>query len=844
MGTVAAARTSLERLEARRLLAAALNTWTITGNSAANAILIDYKPGDSTRLRAWIDGNVVSTRSIKNLDLISVLGGAGNDRIVFALPAARGLAVWANGQGGKDKIIGGSENDVFLGGSHRDTLIGGAGSDSLKGGTGNDDCFGDDGNDYLQGNAGHDTLSGGWGDDKLTGGNGNDHLRGGANDDNLSGGKGHDAIKGGNKSDYIDGGAEADALFSQATIDNVVSYADDSVAEDDLDEPLERLEDEAALRDWLIEESVKQWSNQLGKQVAVYAYDEGTVVTRANFAALGSALSASAASDSSTTNTQVSGVDEADMVENDGEYLYLIRDQELVIIDARPAKDMKIVSRTKFQGQPVGMYLSGGRLAIISQLGGSGGYYFRGISGGAMVDDGTIPEYTEPQARVTVFDVSTPAAPTAVQTTDFDGRVQDSRVIDGRLYLVMQNYLNAPEPKIIVGEDGNDFYEDEASYRAHLQAADLTRDLPEYKGTSADGSATTGQIIQPPDLYARAGARMDVSSVILVDLAGSVAKPLASTSIVGANGIVYASHDNLYLAGQNWNNDSGIETNIVKFGLGVDNVTLEAAGEVDGSVLNQFSMDEHGRYFRLATTENFGLQSTNNVWSLDQVGDELNVIGQVDDIAKGEHIFAARFMGDRAYLVTFERVDPLFTLDMSDPTAPKVVGELVIPGFSNYLHPIDATHLVGVGSGANGSLQVSLFDVTDIANPKQQSTFQFSGDYASSTATYDPRAFAYFPDQHTLALPVQRAKGEKTLQSLALLNIDTTAGLSLSGEIVHTAAAQRAVRIGSDVYSIGADGVRAYSLADLSTQLAFIDAPGLWSGGTFTGWGGVTLFLG
>src|SRR5262245_15198238 len=120
--------TEFDYLECRRLLTATLNTWTITGDSAANSIVIDYKPGEPGRLRAWVDGHVVSTRKATNLDLISVLGGAGNDRIAFELPEftlSSHLGVWANGQGGKDKIFGGAESDTFLGGSNRDTLVGG-----------------------------------------------------------------------------------------------------------------------------------------------------------------------------------------------------------------------------------------------------------------------------------------------------------------------------------------------------------------------------------------------------------------------------------------------------------------------------------------------------------------------------------------------------------------------------------------------------------------------------------------------------------------------------------------------------------------------------------------------
>jgi len=824
-----------ETLENRRLLSG--TTWTITGSDAANSILIGYKPGDPSRLRAIIDGQVISTRAAKTVSTIEVFGNAGNDRITIDLSGpSPDLAVWVNGGAGKDKIIGGAESDMFLGGSNRDTLIGGTGDDTLRGGTGNDHCLGDDGNGYLQGNAGNDSLSGGWGDDKLTGGMGNDQLRGGNDSDRLFGGQGDDVVKGGDSGDFIDGGAAPDTLFTQTGIDDVTQYADDSMQKDVLDEPLQRLESQDALRDWLIDNAVAQWSWALGKtnpDGGYWAYDNGSILRAASPVSLQSNFAALDSASSSTTNTQVQGVDEADVVETDGDKLYLLREGKLVIADATPAKDLHVVSSTDLGDMsPSGMYLSGSRLAVISD-GSNYGIAWRGRVGAPIGIDSTLPIYQTPQTRVVVYDVSDAAAPKVTQDITFDGSMLDSRVVDGRLYLVTQNYLAAVEPKTTT-TDSATTYESEADYRARLAAGDWKQMLPGYTGTSADGSTTSGEIISAPDVYVRAEDSLNFSTVSLIDLGSSVAKPVASTSAAADGGTIYASHDSLYLAGYDWesNNDRSA---LLKFGLGVDSVPLEASGTFAGQVLNSYSMDESGSFFRLASTytSKDDVQA-NAVTVFDQVGDELNPSGQILGIAKGERIYAARFMGDRGYLVTFRQFDPLFSLDLSNPTKPAVAGQLELPGFSRYLYPIDENHLVGVGQDIKNNepngVKLSLFDVTDLAAPKEIDTYAFdTGDeFFGSPVLSDPHAFIYFPDQHMIALPLDKnswSDPSAEVEKLALVTVDPAKGFTLAGNIIDKGKVQRSVRIGDELFSISTSGIRAFSFSDLTTEISHLDLP-------------------
>jgi uncharacterized secreted protein with C-terminal beta-propeller domain len=251
-------------------------------------------------------------------------------------------------------------------------------------------------------------------------------------------------------------------------------------------------------------------------------------------------------------------------------------------------------------------------------------------------------------------------------------------------------------------------------------------------------------------------------------------------------------------------------------------------------VLNSFSMDEDGQYFRLATTEGFGDQMSSDVSVLDQVGSELRLVGSANGIAPGEQIYSARFVGDRAYLVTFVRTDPLFTLDMSDPTAPRVAGKLEIPGFSSYLQPIDATHLLGLGKApdANGRIdlpQLSLFDVSDIANPKRTAVYTIddADGTLDSVADTDHHALAYFPTQEILAFPVREYNSAQGtyLARTEVIRVDEEKGISRLGAIEHPdyGEALRAVRIGGVLFSISDQHVLIAELAAPDTILKRID---------------------
>ena len=647
-----------------------------------------------------------------------ISGDAGNDDI------------W--GGWGDDDIAGDGGQDDIYGGKGDDNLDGGDGGDDLSGGSGNDELIGAAGNDEMDGRDGRDTLAGGLGEDSLNGGRGADQEHGGFDDDVIYGQLGRDTIWGGDGTDTLVGGGNRDVVYSESG-DKVRWGRWDLSRNDQLVNPLHKVEDEKGLKNWLIDEAVKRYQLQLGWSSSSSWYDGQEPIFRAypwwggwidggpwccfrqltvNNFGIGSFTEAAYSSDAqistpdhSDTNTQEQGVDEADLVETDGQYLYSIIGGKLVIISALPAEATQVVSTTAIDGSVSGIYLDGDRLVVLSQ-----------VDKIRSSDDAANWHWTyrwyQQQTKVTVFDVSDRQNPTVVEESLLDGWSSSSRLIGGRLYVIMNNQIELPVPQWMkvgdpeeaqqlsaVNDDGTTQepqvtlwhqeyrYENEQEYRARLAGMSLEELLPKYSARvrGADGQmlessgGLAGQIFVPDD---ENHYSWNMSSVVLINLDDAQAGPTAVTNIIGMDGQVYASAENLYVTTQVWERPMGewhgeTRTDIYKFGLGESSVDLEATGEVPGWVLNSFSMDEEGDQFRIATS-NSEAGASNNVFVMSEHGEKLEIVGGVTGLALGERIYAARFMGDKAYLVTFPVAmrgwDPLFTVDLSDPTQPSVMG--------------------------------------------------------------------------------------------------------------------------------------------------------------------------
>ena len=843
-----------EPLERRLLLSdgTALSNpalWQVAGRSRADEIIIEQAPGDAGMLRASVNGAVVGTRPVAGLRRIEVVGGPGNDTVTLRLSgdAAR-VPVRVDAGRGRDLVYGGDGDDQILGGPGADELHGGAGNDRLDGGPGNDD---------------------------------------------LSGGTG---------ADFIIGGPGRDVVRRQGGVDTTTFDARDRFGGDDNANTLTRLLSDDATRQWLIEAAVRQYKWAFGQPAWGWRWlagADGSVFATAAPPVLtpdaNASPTTSVGDNFSRTNTQEQGVDEADLVETDGQFIYTLRSappppfmanvyppqpiklqSDLFIADAVPAEQMHVASHTTVEGTPLGMYLVGERLAVVSQsypaypmidwIGVAapevGRVQFVAPGGGGVIDPG------HPKVKVTVFDVADRAAPRVVEETTLNGSYDSSRAIADRLYLVMRNDTWVPAPLIVdgaagdgtgtgTGSDTSRVYQSEDSYRARLQATPLAELFPAYDA-KAGAAESKGALVSAPDLYVKETDApvfgQNMLSVSVLDVGDNAAGPTDTTTVAGWAGVTYASPRALYLAGMFF--DGGTDartdpprsgTNLFKFALEPDSVPLAATGEVSGRVLNQFSMDEEGSDFRIATTtaQTFdpaggtGTPASSGVYVLRQDGEDLKLVGGVTGLGLTEQIRSARFVGDTAYLVTFRQVDPLFVIDLRDPVHPKVAGELKVPGFSSYLHPVGEGLLLGIGRDADATgrvngLQLSLLDVSDPAHPKQIMTYKPGDGYAFSDAESNHLAFSWFPESGILAIPVvsfSPAAVDPTitprvpLYSLEVFRVDSGYGIVPIGKVTAENAVLRSLRIGTVLYAISNDQILAAQLESPGTVIATLPLP-------------------
>jgi hypothetical protein len=298
------------------------------------------------------------------------------------------------------------------------------------------------------------------------------------------------------------------------------------------------------------------------------------------------------------------------------------------------------------------------------------------------------------------------------------------------------------------------------------------------------------------------------TTIMAINTQNDDQEPTSETILLGASSNVYVSLNNIYLTLPVWGTGVGDfdKTSIYRIHIEGDKIEYVASGEVPGMVLNQFSMDEYDGYFRVATTTH-GETSRNNVYVLNMA---LNITGSLENLAPGESIHSARFMGDRGYLVTFKKTDPLFVIDLKDPENPQRLGELNITGYSDYLHPYDETHLIGIGKetveAGEGDfawyqgIKIALFDVSDVNNPKEIGKYVIGDRGTDSPVLWDHKAFLFDKSRNLLVIPVLEAKinpaqypegvpawayGEPAWQGAYVFHVSLSAGIEEKGKITH-----------------------------------------------------------
>ncbi len=541
-----------------------------------------------------------------------------------------------------------------------------------------------------------------------------------------------------------------------------------------------------------------------------YAKDGAMPAAMAPNAAGSVAAGAASGVSYSDTNVQVAGVDEADIVKTDGKYIYVVSGNTIYLAQAYPAESAKIVGQIAIPGfTPQELFVDGDRLVVFGSTytsTPSSGVYPGGSLLPADIKSGiAILPYPVQSNLVSVklYEIKDRSNPKLLKSFDIEGSYLTSRKISTDVYFVVNSYPSYTQTK--------------------PAAADL---IPGYRETTGDASSSAS--LKPIANYNQIGYIPPVQAASFLTIASlsmtDANKEVGKTVVVGSGENVYASTDSLYVAQTSWPvySDIGMTvadntqgTVVTKFSLSGGKATYAATGKVKGHILNQFAMDDYNGYFRIATTIAGYVAnrdtSTNNIYVLDS---SLKSAGALEDVAPGESIYAVRFMGKRAYMVTFLHVDPLFVIDLSQPAAPKILGKLKIPGYSDYLEPYDETHLIGIGHEVDPSIdanlihtdnavyytaiqgvKLSLFDVSDVANPVEVYKEVIGDRGSESLAATDHKAFLFDKGTGLLVLPVTVAQlkpgqpknqqGDYVFQGAYVYNLTLKTGFTLKGKVTH-----------------------------------------------------------
>ena len=654
-----------------------------------------------------------------------------------------------------------------------------------------------------------------------------------------------------------------------------------------------------------------------------------------------SAPSSASSDDYSTTNIQVAGVDEADIVKNDGKYIYTLsgnawgNGNSVIIVDAYPADELQILSVINASSKENfrDMYINGDRLTILGQK-----YEERDCAYPADNDVETqktagcgatgciIPPqpscYSTQITFIKVYDVADRSEPKLVRESDIDGYYLESRMIGDYVYAIVNQptYYRDPVPlpwiatttkegsssKEVQATDVYYFDYPDYSYQFTTIAALNTKDDSEKIKTKVIMMGSTEQMYVSQDniyvTYTKRVSRTYETDRMIDDVYIALAPSDIASQMRDAkesNLTKYEKYQKIAVLWQEYMNSltgdekeevqknmqekiSDIQADIAKetektvvhrIEISNGQVNHKATGEFPGHLLNQFSMDESEGHFRVATTTGqnwwgwggMGFRRTgestlrNNIYVMNS---DLEVVGKLEDLAKGESIYSARFIGDRVYLVTFKKIDPLFVIDLSDPANPQVLGQLKIPGYSDYLHPYDENHVIGIGKEAVAAespdgtptnfawyqgVKLSLFDVSDVEHPKEISKYNIGDRGTDSNALYDHKAFLFSKQKGIIVIPITLAEideskypggvepntyGDFVWQGAYVLNIDLENGITLRDRVTHVSdesefkkagyyyyndatSVKRSLYIGNALYTISNKIIKANDLTSL-----------------------------
>jgi uncharacterized secreted protein with C-terminal beta-propeller domain len=538
-------------------------------------------------------------------------------------------------------------------------------------------------------------------------------------------------------------------------------------------------------------------------------------------------ISTAATPSHSQTNAQVAGVDELDTVKNDGTYIYTVTNNTVAIVLAYPVTDAKLLAHVSVNGALQGIFVEGNRLVVVSQ---QYQQYPLPLTGTVQYAvGGSIAVYPlslnlAQTTSLSIFDISNHSSPVLTTTLVVNGTLAGARLIGDYAYLVATQpvYCTGPIVLPVNVENGRALMMGVASVY-HSDIADVAHSF---------------------------------TTVVGINVTQVNPTPAAKIFLIGTSSNIYVSIHQIYLTQPIWSQAE--QTAVHRISIDGGSISYQATGTVSGHVLNQFSMDEFNGNFRIATT-GYGpgpVASTGGVspsyvqrTNLYVLDSGLHIIGKLEGLSPGEAFYAARFMGDRAYFVTFQRMDPLFVIGLQDPTQPKVLGQLNISGVSDYLQPYDETHLIGFGKSSQNvtwenaalfqGLKLSLFDVTDPSHPIDTSDY-FVGDRGSdSPALTDHKSVLFDQSLNLLVIPLSIALNQTTAtctwcynppvwQGAYVFNVTVQNGIVLRGNVTQIPTGQlptwnnsgffvtRTLYIGSVLYTISNNMVKMNSLSDLT----------------------------
>lgn len=469
----------------------------------------------------------------------------------------------------------------------------------------------------------------------------------------------------------------------------------------------------------------------------------------------------------SETNVRQDGVDEADVVKTDGRYLYTLKDNgsAVSIVDTANGKLKEAASvRVEEDDRIREFYVSDGHLILISEF-------------NQEREDGTWT-YASTDTRVTTYDITDPEKPEKAGEVTQSGSYTSSRLTDGHLYLFTQ-------------------------YSVDVTSGITPKDKKDYIPYVNQQMLEADDIYLPP--FSQAYMYEVVSSV-------DIAKPgeiQDSKAIFSDGGELYVSNDNIYWYETQWSDKT--ETVIKRISYKDGKLKAEASGKVDGYINDSFSIDEYDGYLRVVTTDD----ETNGLYILNS---NMKEVGSITGLAEGEQVYSARLLGDTGYFVTYEQTDPLFSVDLSDPKNPKIIGKLKIPGFSEYLHFYGENLLLGIGMDVDedgfttNGVKLSMFDISDSSDVKEIQKYTLENVY-SAAVMYDYKAVLIDPEKNVIGFAADGNNGE----NYYVFSYNDTKGFEcLMNETVNGNGYQsaRGVYVDNTLYVVKGNIIEAYDMAD------------------------------